>query len=189
MVLGEEVMTLNAAETTPDAGVTAAGVADAGPVHGAVGVTENVATYSSGYTHPATAVTPPAVSSVSNQPLTMLVFEPGAAVNVAGGIVITAAVSVYVGMSETGTSALLIVAGGQGYAADELAGIEDGVPVCHGANVPEKSDIVALREEHMPKAVLGSLGIHPCSRPSWYDHSGASTRPAWDGAICEISSM
>lgn len=165
-VLGEGVTTLGAEETTPGVEVTAAGVAVVGPVHGAVGVTANVATYSSGYTHPATAVTPPAVSSVSNHPLTVLVFELGAAVNVAGGIVMTAAMLVYVGMRVTATSALLIVAGGQGYAADELAGIDEGVPVCQGANAPEKSDIVALREVHMPNAVRGSLGIHPCSRPS-----------------------
>lgn len=169
---------------TPGVGATAAvGVGNVGPVHGAVGVTANVATYSSGYTHPATAVTPPAVSSVLSQPLTALVSALGAAVNVAGGIVMISAVLVYVGMRLTGTSATLNVAGGQGNAADELAGIDDGVPVCQGANVPEKSDNVALREAHMPTAVRGSLGIHPCSRPSWYDHSGDSTRPAWEGAI------
>lgn len=105
-----------------------------GPVQGAVGITENVATYSSGYEHPATAVTPPALSCGLNHPLAGAVTELGAAVNDAsGGIVIISAVFVYVGISVSGTSADFIEVGGQGNCVEELAGMEDGVPVCHGA--------------------------------------------------------
>ena len=37
---------------------------------------------------------------------------------------------------------------------------------------------------HFPTAVRGSVGIQPPCRPSWYDHSGASTVPAVELPIC-----
>jgi hypothetical protein len=30
---------------------------------------------------------------------------------------------------------------------------------------------------HAPTALRGSVGIHPCCKPSWYDQAGASTFP------------
>ena len=75
---------------------------------------------------------PPAVSWVLNQPSAAFVTEAGAFVKVAGGKVMMAAVSVYVGNRLTGTSAADIVVGSQGNWEVEEAGIEDGVPVCHG---------------------------------------------------------
>jgi hypothetical protein len=74
-----------------------------GPVHGAVGVTENIPLYSSGYVQPATAVMPATVSDLSNQPLTGCVIVAGAAVKVGGGKVVTEPVAVYVGRSVMGT--------------------------------------------------------------------------------------
>jgi len=103
-------------------------------VQGAVGVTEKMPLYSSGYVQPATVTTPPAVSCASSQPFTEAVTELGAAVKVAGGIVIIDPVDVYVGIKVTGTTALDIVVGGHGKEADEEAGIDDvAPPVAHGA--------------------------------------------------------
>lgn len=65
-----------------------------GPVHGAVGVTENVARYSSGYGQPETVVTPPRVSDASYQPLKPFVTLLGIEVNVGTGSVMIVAVSV-----------------------------------------------------------------------------------------------
>lgn len=53
-----------------------------------------IPSYSLGYAHPATVVIPPAVSCELNHPLTDWVTELGAEVNVAGGKVRIAAVSV-----------------------------------------------------------------------------------------------
>ena len=99
-----------------------------GPVQGAVGVVVKIPLYSSGYVQPATVTTPPAVSCGSSQPFTGAVTELGAAVKVAGGMVVIVPVDVYVGMSEMGTTALDIVVGGHGKEAEEDAGIVDVTP-------------------------------------------------------------
>src|SRR5271170_4902068 len=61
--------------------------------------------------------------------------------------------------------------------------------VCDGAMVPAPAPPVcqALRGgvqgsafPQTPSAWRGSVGIHPCWRPSWYDQAGASTTPVTD---------
>jgi hypothetical protein len=122
------------------AGPTAAGaggaVGDTGtpvPIQGAVGVTVKLATYSSGYEHPATGVIPGAWSLVLNQPSTLAVTELGALVNVAVGSVIIGPVFVYDGRRENGTWAFEMVGGGQGNSVlEEIAIVVVEAPVCHG---------------------------------------------------------
>lgn len=70
--------------------------------------------------------------------------------NVSGGNVITAAVSVYVGNRLRATEAPVIVAGGQGKLSVEEAGMDDGVPVCHGEYVPSKGSCAAPKARHFP---------------------------------------
>lgn len=167
----------------------AVGVATAAtePVQGAVGTTAKMPSYSLGYAHPATAVGADAVSLGLNHPLALCVTRLGAAVNVAGGIVSIGAVLVYVGRRLTGTSAETRLTGGQGNCEDDDAGMEEGVPVCQGWKVPMKGTDSASSASQVPNGVLGSCGIHPCAKPSEYDHSGASIRPACEGAICKTN--
>ena len=80
---------------------------------------------------------------------------------------IIGAVLVYVGNKEIGTLAAVIDVGGQGNWVLEEAGIDDGVPVCHGRKFPGKRLMLTLRGAHLPWAVRGSFGIHPFCRPSW----------------------
>jgi hypothetical protein len=119
------------------AGVAAAAAAAAvGPVHGAVGTTLKIPLYSSGYVHPETVTTPPAVSLLSNQPSTPDVALAGAAVSVdaSAGSVIAGPVAVYVGSRLIGTLMPDMLAGGYAYVSRALGGIVDaGAPVCHGA--------------------------------------------------------
>jgi len=82
-----------------------------------------------------------------------------------------------------GTTAPLIVVGGHGNWELDDAGMLDVVPVCHGWKFPSNGSEAVPTLAHIPKAVRGSLGIHPFSKPSLYDHRGVSTRPAFDWPI------
>lgn len=134
--------------------------------------------------HPATVVIPPWVSWASNHPSTLAVADVGALVKVAGGRVMIVAVSVYVGIMLTGTTAPDIVVGGQGNDAVDDAGIVDVVaPVCHAEYDPLKVSLPEPREAHFPDTVRGSVGIQPLRYPNWYDQFGDSISPEDAGPI------
>lgn len=101
-----------------------------GPVHGAVGVVLNIPLYSSGYVHPATAVTPPAVSASLNHPASAEICP----VLEGGGMVITSPVVVYVGKRFIGTLTPEIDGGGQGKRLVDEGRIsfDDAPPVMNG---------------------------------------------------------
>ena len=48
-------------------------------------------------------------------------------------------------------------------------------PVCDAEYVSSNWSATTPREAHVPTADRGSVGIHPFSRPSWYDHNGDCT--------------
>lgn len=47
-------------------------------------------------------------------------------------------------------------------------------PVCHDLRGGVHD---GFETPQNPMASRGSVGIHPCCKPSWYDHAGASTLP------------
>lgn len=160
------------AATTAAAVVVGAAVAP--PLHGAVGIGAPTPLQGSGYEHPTMDTNAPPVSCAFCHPFPALnvVVDP---VNVGTASVGTVPVGVYVGRRDA-APALLIVAGGQTRlaVADGLREPAPAPPVCQGARVP----LQGLLLLHAPTAVRGSLGIHPCCTPSWYDQNGAWTVPA-----------
>lgn len=87
------------------------------PVHSAVGAGMLSATHAAGYVHPATAVTPGAVSALSNHPFPILAVTLAAALPLGVGVtnvsVGTLPVAVYVGSSVSAPASTFdIVAGG-----------------------------------------------------------------------------
>lgn len=136
------------------------------------------ASHASGYVHPAIAVGAAAVSPVLNQPSPTSTLLVMLAVKVGGGKVTTVPVEVYDGRRLAGPGALEIVAGGH-WPNDAVAVAAivpaPAPPVCHDSYSPSKGELCESSDAHVPLAVRGSAGIHPFSRPSWYDQRGAST--------------
>ena len=54
-----------------------------------------------------------------------------------------------------------MLVGSHGYNDVDDAGMDEGVPVCQGENVPSKGVGTLPNDWHIPEAFLGSLGIQP----------------------------
>jgi hypothetical protein len=159
--------------TAVSAGVVTAGGAaaasDAVAPHALpVGTGLPCALHASGYVHPPTAVLYCAVSWVSNHPSGVLTLS--FAVNVGGGSVSGARVAVYDGMSDTcpaGTPARLVGGNAPNWDVDDGTIVPaPGPPVIHGWNVPLNWGVLTPMAAQVPRALRGSGGIHPPSRPS-----------------------
>jgi hypothetical protein len=85
-------------------------------------------------------------------------------VYVGAGSVLIAPVRVYVG-NPVAAGARLMLAGGQAYVVANTPA--PAPPVIHGSYLPGNTGPV--ESPQVPSAVLGSLGIQPPRRPSWYD--------------------
>lgn len=158
-------------------GVGSACAAYATAPHPAVGMGDPTALHASGYAHPAMGVGALITSCASAQPPSTLavaaVYDDG------GGSETTLAVGVYCGrsVSDAAFTFASVVGGHTLYVASEDAAIvpAPGPPVCHAANELFHGTGLTPSAPHVPAASRGSVGIQPCSRPSWYDHSGDST--------------
>jgi len=137
------------------------------------------ASQASGYWHPATGVAALAVSCWLNQPFPTSTVFLGVGVKDGGDRVGIVPVGVYVGNKFTAATAL-IDAGGQGKFTVEEGAMDPAPapPVIQGWKVPSKSFPETPSELHIPTAFLGSRGIQPFCKPSWYDQRGDSTMPA-----------
>ena len=100
-----------------------------------------------------------------------------APLNVGPGSVGTGPVGVYVG-SVAADPPVLSTGGGHASAAMVAVGICPALapPVCHDC----RGGCHGLVPPQDPTAWRGSFGIHPLSRPSWYDQAGDSTVPVTD---------
>ena len=164
-------MIVGAGETSPRfaAGVQMAGVGSADSSHASL------------YEQPLIATISPALSEGLFHPLpaliVLLLALLAVAVNTGAASVGTEPVGVYDGSSVTGP-AFVIVVGGHSIPSVAAAPSVEAVapPVALAASVPVHGAVFP----HCPTASRGSVGIHPCSRPSEYDQLGDSTRPLVD---------
>ena len=115
-----------------------------------------------------------AVSVGFVQPLPVENDAPETLVTDVAGSVMSDPVCVYCG-SVARLSSFISVVGGHASALSELCGIwpAPAPPVCHAWRGGLKGSVFS----QTPLERRGSLGIQPCSRPSWYDQAGAVTRP------------